>query len=53
MVQWIKNPTAMAQVTVKAWVCSNVAPAAAQVQYLAGGLPYSMVVAIKICFQLN
>ena len=57
MVQWVKNPTAVALVTAEVWVPaprpaqwvkgSGVAAAVAQIQSLAWGLPYAKSVAVK------
>ena len=50
--QWVKNPIAVAQVSMKAWVqsstwCCVLKAAAAQIQSLAQELPYAMSATIK------
>ena len=58
MAQWVKNPTAAAQVAVEARIlspvwhselkhCCSIVAAAAQIQSLAQELPYAVGVAIK------
>ena len=57
VVQWVKNPTAVAQITAKVWVWSLAAAewvaAVAQIQSLAWEFPYATGVAIEFFKKLN